>query len=113
MTALLGAETGARVGRASLKLRNPNNAGPQWVQDYLKSQEGKIAVDVHGLSEVVGDTARVARPITVQASCLSCHGERVDASIQPLLAERYPDDKATGYHEGELRGVVWAEVPVN
>jgi len=113
MTALLGAETGARVGRSSLKLRNPNNAGPQWVQDYLKSQDGKVAVDVPGMSEVVGDTARVARAIPVEAACLGCHGERVDATVQPLLAERYPTDQATGYHEGELRGVVWAEVPVN
>ena len=112
MTALLSADTGARVGRSSLKLRNPANAGPPWVQDYLAAQEGKVAVDVSGVSEVHEDTARVARPIAIVPKCLACHGEHVDPAVQPLLTERYPEDKAVGYREGELRGVIWAEVPI-
>jgi hypothetical protein len=112
MTALLSAESGAKVGRSSTKLRNPQNAGPDWVQEYLAEQDGKLAVDVPGLSEIEGDTARVAKPIGIQSTCLSCHGTEVDPSVKSMLEERYPEDKAVGYREGELRGVIWAEVPV-
>lgn len=112
MTALAGASTGAKVGRVGTRLRNPNNTGPDWVQAYLKSVEGKVAADAPGLSEVHGDTARVIKPIAVQSTCLSCHGSDIDPGVQAVLSERYPEDKATGYREGELRGVIWAEVPV-
>jgi hypothetical protein len=112
MTALAGASTGAKVGRVGTRLRNPNNAGPEWVQEYLKSVEGKVAADAPGLSEVHEDTARVIKPIGVQSTCLSCHGSDIDPTVQAMVSERYPEDKATGYREGELRGVIWAEVPV-
>ena len=43
--------------------------------------------------------------------CVSCHGDK--ASMAPAvlsaLAERYPDDAATGYAMGQLRGAVVVE----
>ncbi len=36
--------------------------------------------------------------------CLTCHGTDMTASIQAKLTELYPQDKATGYQKGELRG---------
>ncbi len=36
--------------------------------------------------------------------CLSCHGETVAPEVEQKLAELYPDDKARGYKEGDIRG---------
>lgn len=62
LTAALSASTGGRVGRSSSKLRNPANAGPEWVQAWLEAADASSS----GLSEVEGDTARVLKPILVE-----------------------------------------------
>lgn len=47
----------------------------------------------------------------LQPMCLTCHGADLAPDVQAAIAERYPDDRATGYRTGELRGVIWAELP--
>jgi hypothetical protein len=49
----------------------------------------------------------------VAPMCVACHGpaDRLDPDVQAILLERYPDDQATGYEPGDLRGVVRATVP--
>lgn len=116
-TAMVQAQTGVKVGRSSLKLRNPANAGPGWVQDWLRSHDTEPAASVPPLRLIVdtpgGRVARVALPIGIEAPCLVCHGpeEAIPAGIRSTLAERYPDDAATGYAAGALRGAIWAEAP--
>lgn len=118
LTAQVRGETGVQVGRASLKLRNPVNGGPEWVRAWLTEQEGKPAAEVQGMSLVVstpeGRKARVIRPIAVDAPCLSCHGpeEALSAEAKALLDERYPKDAARGYAVGDLRGAMWGEALV-
>lgn len=48
------------------------------------------------------------RALRTAPLCLTCHGsaEQIPATVKTLLAERYPDDRATGYSEGELRGLI-------
>ena len=43
--------------------------------------------------------------------CLSCHGApgSLGAEVKAALAERYPDDAATGYQMGDLRGAIVVE----
>lgn len=108
--------TAVRAGRSSLRLRNPKNAdAPAWVQAWLTAQGERPAEGVSGLSEVVASgsdrVARVLLPLTVEPVCLTCHGapEALDASVQKRLTELYPEDKATGYQAGDLRGALWAE----
>lgn len=108
LTAALSASTGGSVGRSSLKLRNPENEGPRWVREWLESADADSA----GLSEVVDGNARVLKPVLVEPTCLSCHGSHIDAEVAAILAENYPEDAATGYGVGDLRGAMWAEVPV-
>ena len=51
---------------------------------------------------------RYFAPILVKAQCLACHGnvgQQVADSTHSLLQSRYPADAATGYKEGELRGI--------
>lgn len=118
ITAQVRGEQQVRVGRASLRLRNASNGGPTWVRDWLTTTGERPAEGVPPVSEVRdtedGRVARVIRPIAVEAPCLACHGPSggIDPGIQSLLAERYPNDQATGYALGDLRGALWAEAVV-
>ncbi|MFT5587340.1 MAG: hypothetical protein ACI9VR_004949, partial [Cognaticolwellia sp.] len=67
------------VGRSSSKLRNPANAGPEWVQDWLQDNQDKRFDKVTGSSDIVEGEARLIRPIQVEPGCLACHG----AGIEP------------------------------
>lgn len=112
-------DTGVQVGRASRKLRNKANLGPDWVSTWLAEQEGRPPAEVAGLSQIVetpqGPVARVLRPIRLEASCLACHGapNSMNPVVLAVLRGRYPEDQALGYQEGDLRGALWAEVAVS
>lgn len=111
LTAAAGSET-VTVGRSSSKLRNPANAGPDWVQDWLQDNGDKRFDEVTGTSDIVDGEARLIRPIQVAPGCLACHGSNLDAETQSALSAAYPQDQATGYAAGDLRGVVWATAKV-
>ena len=52
---------------------------------------------------------RYARRITVQSSCLACHGPK---EKRPAFVKKgYPDDRAYGFEEGDLRGLYSVFVP--
>jgi hypothetical protein len=114
----VGRESGARVGRSSSKLRNPKDAGPPWVSAWLAAQAGKQAEQTVGIEGVYdspeGRVARYLKPIGIEALCLSCHGDKAQLAepVRAALAAKYPADEATGYRIGDLRGALWAEVPV-
>jgi hypothetical protein len=114
LTARYQAE-GLDVHRTSLKVRNPANA-PYSVEvrvlDFLADlQESGVLppeyVEVRRLATGTREL-RYFRPIKVAAGCLTCHGPSDDLapSIKAVLAERYPEDMAVGYAEGDLRGVI-------
>ncbi|MBW2258168.1 MAG: DUF3365 domain-containing protein [Deltaproteobacteria bacterium] len=118
LTAKVAAEKGIHVGRASLRLRNPENTAPPWVQEWLEAQGER---KVEGLQPLVrvddtdaGRRARVLVPIGVEEACLLCHGphETLPPDVRETLAQRYPTDRATGYAVGDLRGALWAEAEV-
>jgi hypothetical protein len=48
------------------------------------------------------------KALPVKPLCLTCHGtERtIPESVQIRLAKEYPNDKATGYAAGQIRGAV-------
>ena len=48
-----------------------------------------------------------------QLLCTTCHGESISPGIASAIAERYPDDEATGFAVGDLRGVFWVEFPTD
>ena len=111
-------ETGVRVGRSSLRLRNPADAPPEWVAAWLREQGERAAEGARGVRATVdgtgGKVVRVLRPIAVEAPCLSCHGapSEIPPEVTSVLAAQYPGDTATGYRVGDLRGAVWAEAAV-
>jgi hypothetical protein len=112
-------ETGVTVGRASTKLRNAKDAPPEWVAAWLKAQGTHGVGGVVGVREIVDGkdgkkVAHVLRPIGIESACLGCHGDpaTILPGVKTVLASKYPNDAATGYKTGDLRGALWAEYPV-
>jgi len=99
------------VGRASLKLRNPNNAPKPWMQPFLEVYENDPEQREPGVVLIDKNTVGYVEPIFMQPLCVTCHGAELAPDLQARLEELYPDDQATGYSAGDLRGVFWAELP--
>lgn len=118
LTERVAEETGVQVGRSSLRLRNPDNAAPDWVETWLREKGDRPAQGVKGVArvdDVDGEKrARVIKPIAVEGPCVSCHGprENLPDSVVQVLEREYPQDQAVGYAAGDLRGALWAEAPV-
>jgi len=108
--ALLGGVADARgvvIRRVTDRPRNPANqadARGLEVMEMIRAMSGRGETPVAIVDEqVVWLPIRVPMPL-----CLSCHGEP-DADIAPdtlaAIQVHYPMDRATGYGEGDLRGL--------
>jgi hypothetical protein len=117
VAAKVRADTGVAVGRSSRRLRNPADAAPPWVAEWLAAQGDRKAAGVTGVRTLAdgpqGRVARVLLPIELEPKCLACHGDPATLApeVKAVLAARYPGDAATGYAAGDLRGALWAEAP--
>ena len=109
----LSDNSGFEVLRTALRLRNPENAPGPWELEVLRSFQEQAAAGadpdkLEQYGEVVtpeGDRLwRYMRGITTGEVCLSCHGSDIKADVKAELVRYYPDDKATGFKLGELRG---------
>lgn len=98
----VASQFGVEIGRTSFKARNPANAPPAWAQPYVDAR-----TDEPVYLEDAG-TQRIAAllPIRMQPECMLCHGpsERIPEEVRGMLTELYPEDQATGFNLGELRG---------
>jgi hypothetical protein len=105
----------AKVRRTSLKVRNAKNntadaLDQKVMDDYVKSIEAKTFTpkDIKVVHD--GDTTRVYKPLVAKKVCLKCHGTNLSAEISKSLETNYPHDKAIGFKEGDLRGVIVSEI---
>ena len=110
------AKEGAVIGRTSRKIRNPNNAAKGWQADALAHFEAlkDKGTPLPGTSFAkVLDGGRVAyaEPLMIVEICVTCHGGPLAPEVQSQLAQKYPDDQATGYKVGDFRGIAWVELP--
>jgi len=111
----LSRETGAKVGRTSLRLRNPANAPEPWqavvLQQFDAAPAGSAPAEHF---ERFGDNgARYLRAISVGGLCLACHGTDLADDVRQQLDADYPHDRARGYRPGDVRGafsVVWPDL---
>lgn len=102
-----------QIGRATRRPRNPANAATGWQADAIAYFEAMPAGDraKATFTKLLPDGATAyAEPLIVGGLCLVCHGQALSSEVTAALAARYPEDRATGYAEGDLRGVAWAEV---
>ena len=112
---------GWKVGRTALKLRNPKNAPDEWERAVLQEFEKKIAegADPKKLAkaEVVEMNGkkvfRFMKAIPVGKPCLNCHGEKVKEDVLAIIRKHYPQDRATGFKLGQLRGAFTLSRPLD
>ncbi len=98
-----------KIGRVSLKDRNPQNTPKQWMKDYIeKFHSGKITKP-YIVTNLSSEKKGLLKPIRTMPVCLKCHGSSISSSTLAEINKLYPDDKAVGYKVGEIRGFFWSE----
>lgn len=112
----LSARSGARVGRTALRIRNPSNAPDQdaraTLEGFQRALESGAAPETLERFEVRPDgSARYMKAILAQPPCLACHGTEIPAPVQAALKQHYPQDQATGFRAGDLRGAFLIDWP--
>lgn len=102
-------ETDVAIGRTSFKLRNPDNKPPEWAEPFVEARVAEPTL----LESESGDMLAYLAPIKLAGMCTNCHGpeDKIDPGVKEKLAELYPQDQATGFEPGDLRGWFWVEVP--
>jgi hypothetical protein len=104
---------GIVLGRSSHRLRNPENAAPDWVSPVMQAYVGDAADRAPRTVKLADDRVGYVEPILTQAVCLTCHGDVQDPSLAERIASEYPEDQATGFELDEFRGVFWASFPAS
>jgi len=99
-----------QVGRTSHRLRNPENAPEPWLVPLLREYEAGPVDRSPRAVRLEANFVGYVEPIYVKPMCLACHGEDVDAGLRTRLQELYPEDRATGFHADDFRGLFWAKV---
>ena len=104
---------GIELGRTSHRLRNPSNAPRPWARAIVEGSAGVRSAAERIRVVDLGARVGVLRPIGTADMCTRCHGaeDEVRRNIGAALAAAYPEDRATGFAPGDLRGWMWAEVP--
>jgi hypothetical protein len=103
----IGEEKRVHIGRTSVRLRNPKNKPPQWAEPLVEK-----ATEVPTFVKLSNGHAAALLPIKLQTQCLTCHGpkEGIAKDVRDKLAKHYPEDRATEFKEGDLRGWFWVEL---
>lgn len=95
------------IQRVSDKYRNPANK--------LTGTDAEILAEMSVTNSMepvlVSENGRMVyyKPIKIaMPACLVCHGtsgQEMDTKTLKIIKQKYPDDLATGYKEGDLRGL--------
>lgn len=99
----------ATVKRVSDKNRNPDNAANEAELAYIGNAKNQLAADQDIKPQVKEEDGKWVAyyPILTNAMCLQCHGnaDQVNKEALAKIQAHYPDDKALGYSENEVRGI--------
>lgn len=107
----LSQNSGWLVKRVSLKARNTSMAIPDnWEEAILEQFDDRRAngepAETLSATTQTNSEFRYMKAQGVGPLCLTCHGETVAPNIKQVLDSYYPDDRATGYRLGEIRGAI-------
>lgn len=111
LTQQLSAEYNVVIKRTSNKLRNQKNKPTERELEIINNYHKSISDNKEFKSIVEVDSNNKKHfyaPIIVKANCLACHGkvnEFVSMETDSIIKSLYPNDKAVGYNEGDLRGI--------
>ena len=103
------------IGRTSLRVRNPTNTPQAWQREVLEDfqrrhdagesiseMEYSTIIDLEGYTD-----HRYMKAIVTEPLCTVCHGQQLLPALERVIAKQYPDDAATGFAVGDLRGAVY------
>lgn len=116
MSKAISEQSGWDIRRVSLKVRNPKANPDTWERAVLEDFDRRVAAGENAATleknELVMDgdkkVQRYMKALPTQALCMTCHGapDKLDPELSEQLKRLYPDDKATGYRPGEIRGAI-------
>jgi len=114
-------EHGVRLGRVAApgRNRNPAQAADGWKLATLEAFQRAVDDGAAAGEQVAvmrehlpdGVALRMMRGIATEQVCLACHGAEIAPEVRETILTRYPDDGATDFALGDLRGALWVEVP--
>ncbi len=112
ISAKVSEQLGFSIKRTSLKPRNSNNAPDAWERAVLvKFEERKALGESPKTLEFVDVVenngqrqVRYMKAIPTRGVCLMCHGSKIAPPISAKIKKLYPEDQATGFKLGDLRG---------
>jgi len=120
----LSAEHGVQITRVGTRVRNQKMGHANaWQKEALTQFEERLALGEKPADleywKVVETTngkreLHYAKAIVTQPQCLTCHGQTQDipAALVEKIRLEYPNDQATGYSAGKLRGAVVITKPM-
>lgn len=105
----LSRQTGWTIKRVSLKPRNSKNAiadpfEQQVLEQFNQRQINGELPEGITYSEIIQNRFRFMKAQGVEDLCLNCHGINLSTDVAGALKKHYPDDTATGYSTGDIRG---------
>jgi hypothetical protein len=115
-------QTGWQIRRVSLGNRNPKAVPDAWERAVLEDFDRRAAAGESPATlekgEVVTEEGkksyRYMKALPTLELCTKCHGAQAGLSpaVKAKLAELYPQDKATGYSVGQIRGAMTIRKPL-
>ena len=110
----LSKESGLQVGRIARKTRNRNNSFDSDLASLYEQLErmplanGKPAA----IQRIVDGRSVYMRALPMKEQpCAICHGTDIAPEVKAAIAATYPEDHATGFKPGELRGSILVQTP--
>lgn len=104
----------AKIKRVSDKPRNPTNQAKEGELFYIDMCKQNLENGKELKPFISEDDKKMIGyyPIVTNSMCLNCHGtkDKIKAETLAKINSLYPEDKATGYKENELRGIFVVEM---
>ncbi len=109
----VGMQQGISLGRTSHRLRNPNNAPRPWAAASSRRTSRRSTRMRRPTSSISARKSACCSRFRMGETCSLCHGTKswMPADVPAMLERAYPNDEATGFTTGDVRGWIWAEVP--
>jgi hypothetical protein len=105
--------TGYRLRQVSSKYRNPKNKPDKFEENALAEfEKNENLSEYKGIDKISGQKVlRYLIPLYIEEACLKCHSAK--ETIPEIIQEDYPEDRATDYVFGDLRGAISVAVPID
>ena len=98
-----------QIKRVSEKQRRVENYANE--HEILSIFKDSTKALTHYYDEWIGKDSAVVyyyyKPIRIGSFCLNCHGQtdEINQNVLEVIKEKYPEDMASGYKVGDLRGM--------